>query len=563
MKQLIAGFLLVGLLSPSLVAAQQIPTLYNTGVQPNVLSNVLTNEMGSNGAITDIQQLRLRVNQLWIILNNLYAIIKAREAANGGTPPTGTTTPPINPPQANNKIKVDLKGLKSNYNVGEDLAFSLEAKKKENGPSTLNFTSCQVAYTITLNTGAKPIIYNSLSAQSCIQATSSVSLPKTWPLSYTAELAPGNYKLTAEVIGYGKSDEWHFNVKRPGDPSITLTSPDSNIIWATSTAKTVTWSTVNASSTDKVDIILITPGQAYIPLMGSAGTPNDGSQSVTLPDNLLPGTYHLFLRLTRGATLADSNQVQVIINEPAQPVGSPFITGLSPVKGATGTPVLISGNNFFLEQSVQTFLPPAANSILFDGKVLATNVTLVNGKLPFTIPDDVTPGLKAVAVKRGSVSSNTVYFEVLQYPVQPSVTTIIDITAPNTNNEPWTLGTTKSITWESTPATGAATKVNIRLINVETNQVQDIKLGADNTESYSWKVGELAGGGTAAVGRYKFRVCPVGLGNCDRGDYNVKLVAPTTDPNAKTSLNGSSELAATASVLQGLINQLNILLRSR
>ncbi len=526
------------------------PALSLTRANDGLICDALTARENMRKVVQLLQQLLALRQQLQVLLGN-----------GNNPPPSDDDDDDDTPGQTNNKINVDLTGLKANYNIGDDLTFSLVAKQKSNGPTTLTFpTSCQTKFTIALNAGAKPIIYNSEAAASCDTADSSVTLSKTWPLSYTSELPAGNYKLSAEVIGYGKAADWYFNVKRPGDKSVSLTQPVGNVIWETGEANLIKWTTDPLNLTDKVDIILVNPSNVHTSL--ASATTNDGSESVTLAANTTPGTYTLFLRLT-GTSI--NSQYAYITVQAEGDEDAPFITSISPTTGATSTEVTVKGMGF-----------TSSNTLKFGTYTIGTNLassdngTEINFVVPATI---TTTGAMPIVVSNANGTSNSVTFALVNSwnvgndddDDEDPIETKIEVTSPSTNNDPWTLGTIRNITWQSSPETGAASTVNIRLINIETNQVSDIKLGAPNTETYSWKVGELAYGAVAPVGKYKFRVCPVGLGDCDRGSDNVKLISSTTttDPNAKTSLNGSSGLAATASVLQSLINQLNNLLQSR
>ncbi|MBP9855828.1 MAG: IPT/TIG domain-containing protein, partial [Candidatus Pacebacteria bacterium] len=351
-----------------------------------------------------------------------------------------------------------------------------------------------------------------------------------------------------------------FNVKRPGDKSVSLTQPVGNVVWEAGAANLVKWSTDGTVLTDKVDIVLISPTNAYSSL--ALATANDGSESVTLSSGLTPGTYTLFLRLT-GTSINSQYAYVTIVAEGEE--DTPFISSISPATGATSTEVTVKGSGF-----------TSSNTLKFGTYTIGTNLassdngTEINFVVPATI---TTTGGMPIVVSNANGTSNPVTFALVNsWSVgndddddEDPVETKIEVTSPDTGSKSWILGTTQNITWTSSPQTGAAAKVNIRLINQDTNQISDINLGATNNGTYTWTVGNLANGSKAAVGKYKFRVCPVGLGDCDRSDYAFKIVSSTTttDPNAKTTFSGTSGLAATASVLQSLINQLNNLLQSR
>ncbi len=553
MKKFVISFLLIGLLVPSLGLAQTIPNL--AGILPGTAGDVLTGWKEGTVSGQSIQQLRLRLNQLFALLNVLDAILKQRRAQEG-TPVT-TVTDPAQPDS--NRIKVGITGLKTNYNLGENITFSISAKQKENGPSVITVpTACPVKYIISLEGGAKPIIYDSTTNQVCGTATSSISLlspllntwAHTWPpITYTNNLPLGGYRLTAEVVGYAKTAEWHFNVKRPLASTITLTAPLSNQIWATSTPYTVEWTSLNTAITDKTEIILITPGSEYIPLAGGvAGTPNDGSQSVSLPAHLMPGTYLLFVRVTNSGQVVNSTQVQIVIPEFNRPVNTPFINSLNPISGLVGSSVVITGTSFTSDSNVVSF-----------GTTALGTVVSANGIITITVPN-VAVGAYQIKVTNGNGISNLVAFNVLAAAPNVPISTAITITSPVGDTvEEWVANSIKTITWDTVPtvANGGASKVNVKLVDPLTNVTYTIAFQITNTGSFTWQAGKLTDG-SSVTGKYRIRVCPVGLGECDRSNKNIKIVAATTAVSVD-----NPQLASTAAVLQALIEQLNALLRLR
>ncbi len=78
-----------------------------------------------------------------------------------------------------------------------------------------------------------------------------------------------------------------FNVTTAAGPFV-VTSPDTNVGWAPGSSQTVTWNVANTTaapvSCASVDILLSTDGGNTFPTTLVAGTPNDGSQSVNIPN---------------------------------------------------------------------------------------------------------------------------------------------------------------------------------------------------------------------------------------------------------------------------------------
>ncbi|MEO8446360.1 MAG: zinc-dependent metalloprotease family protein [bacterium] len=77
-----------------------------------------------------------------------------------------------------------------------------------------------------------------------------------------------------------------FNADQTAGPFL-VTQPNTNVTWNSNIAQTVTWDVANTTaapvSVANVNIKLSTDGGNTFPTMLAANTPNDGSQSVTLP----------------------------------------------------------------------------------------------------------------------------------------------------------------------------------------------------------------------------------------------------------------------------------------
>ena len=83
------------------------------------------------------------------------------------------------------------------------------------------------------------------------------------------------------------TDDMQISVVDTGT-AFAVTSPNTAIAWAGNSAQTVTWNVSNTTAapinTANVNIWLSTDGGASFPILLLANTPNDGSQSVTIPD---------------------------------------------------------------------------------------------------------------------------------------------------------------------------------------------------------------------------------------------------------------------------------------
>ena len=101
------------------------------------------------------------------------------------------------------------------------------------------------------------------------------------PYSSSAQLAVGQTAFTDVVV----------TVTNTSGPFV-VTSPNTNITWTSGGPATVTWNVANTTlipvSCNSVNILLSTDGGITFPTVLVSGTPNDGSESITVPNT--PGT---------------------------------------------------------------------------------------------------------------------------------------------------------------------------------------------------------------------------------------------------------------------------------
>jgi len=70
---------------------------------------------------------------------------------------------------------------------------------------------------------------------------------------------------------------------------LVVTSPNTNVTWTSGSSQTVTWTGFNSSSLcNSMNILLSVDGGLTFPFTLAANTPNDGTQSVTIP-SIIPG----------------------------------------------------------------------------------------------------------------------------------------------------------------------------------------------------------------------------------------------------------------------------------
>lgn len=104
------------------------------------------------------------------------------------------------------------------------------------------------------------------------------------------------------------SDDMAVTVNATAGPFV-VTAPNTAISWTAGSTQTVTWNvagtTANGVNTANVDILLSTDGGNTYPITLLTGTPNDGTQAITVPNNpgtqnriMVKGTNHIFFDIS-------------------------------------------------------------------------------------------------------------------------------------------------------------------------------------------------------------------------------------------------------------------------
>lgn len=157
----------------------------------------------------------------------------------------------------------------------------------------------------------------------------------------------------------------------------TITAPASAVVWAGGSMKTVTWNvagtTASPISCANVSIALSTDDGQTFPATLLASTPNDGSETVTVPDTPTTGA-------TARVRVACVGNVFFAISRPAFTIGTPppppTVSTVLPSSGPTagGTAVTITGTNLG-STSVVTFGGTAATSFTVSSATQVTATT--------------------------------------------------------------------------------------------------------------------------------------------------------------------------------------------
>ena len=184
-----------------------------------------------------------------------------------------------------------------------------------------------------------------------------------------------------------------------------VTAPNTAVSWPVSSTQTVTW---NVAGTDangvdcaRVNIRLSTDGGLTYPHLVLASTPNDGTQTILVPN--VPGpTARLLVEGADNVFFDISNSSFTITPLP----GAPSLSSLSPNAGPEGSTITISGSNLL-----------GVTAVEFEGVSASfTNVTATS--LTATVPNALT-STAAVTVRTPAGLSNS-----LPFTLQPMIASI-------------------------------------------------------------------------------------------------------------------------------------------
>ena len=157
-----------------------------------------------------------------------------------------------------------------------------------------------------------------------------------------------------------------------------ITAPASAVSWAGNSEQTVTWSVAGTTaapiSCANVEIALSVDGGVTFPTTLLASTPNDGAQSITVPNTPTAGA-------TARIRVACPPNIFFAISRPSltitAPVPPPTVTDVDPESGSTegGTAVTITGTGFLSGATVSIGGVGATSPVV----VSATTITAVTG----------------------------------------------------------------------------------------------------------------------------------------------------------------------------------------
>jgi hypothetical protein len=194
---------------------------------------------------------------------------------------------------------------------------------------------------------------------------------------------------------------------------LSVTSPNTAVSLAAGASHTITWA-VNSTNllSPNVKILLSTDGGGSFPFTLSASTPNDGSQSVTIPSNVPASSTARIIVASNNSTTAeffDASDVNFNITSTCLVKGS-FICSETPVSAQEGNLTLNLGMN------------SSTGNLLLNGIGTYTSVSTV-GRLIFMHQNDQSTG----CVQLSNFNQNT---KLVQIRVRD--TGVFNVSATNT-----------------------------------------------------------------------------------------------------------------------------------
>lgn len=180
-----------------------------------------------------------------------------------------------------------------------------------------------------------------------------------------------------------------------------VTAPNTSVVWTGGTTQTVTWDVNNTNiapvSAANVKISLSTDGGQTFPTVLKASVPNDGSETVTVPNGIQTATARVKIEAI-GNIFFDISDANLTINNADS---CPIISGIAPSAGNVGTEVVITGTGF-----------NGVTSVAFSG---GANAPILTGRTDTQIKVNVPAGATSGAItltEPGCSSRRTAPFSV-------------------------------------------------------------------------------------------------------------------------------------------------------
>jgi hypothetical protein len=213
-----------------------------------------------------------------------------------------------------------------------------------------------------------------------------------------------NFRVTARDNrsgGGGTNDDTVTLTVDGNSGPFNVTAPNTATTWTGGGTQTVTWDVNNTNAApinaQNVKITLSTDGGNTFPIVLSATTPNDGSESITVPNAIQTATARLKVEAI-GNVFFDISDANFTINNGDS---CPIINGIAPGAGSVGTAVTITGVNF-----------TGVTSVKFGGNVAQPTFTIVNSTtITTTVPSGASSGAITLS-KPGCGDRQSAFFSV-------------------------------------------------------------------------------------------------------------------------------------------------------
>ncbi len=178
-----------------------------------------------------------------------------------------------------------------------------------------------------------------------------------------------------------------------------VTAPDTRVRWVGGTQQTVTWSVNNTNnapvSCANVKISLSIDNGETFPVTILGATPNDGSETITVPAGLSSGETRIKVEAV-GNIFFDMSDASFLLESGS--ASCPAGVNLAPTSAVAGATVNLTGSNF-----------TGVNSVLFSNNVSASFTVVSDTQINVTVPAGVVAG-PLMLIKSGCNNTQTPSF---------------------------------------------------------------------------------------------------------------------------------------------------------
>lgn len=298
--------------------------------------------------------------------------------------------------------------------------------------------------------------------------------------------------------GQTNSDEMRVTVNGTAGPFV-VNSPNTAVSWVVGTNQNVTWNvagtTTNGVNAEFVDVYLSTDGGNTYPILLASKVPNDGSEIVTVPNNV--GTTNRIMVKGYKHIFYDISNTNFTITAPT----SSFAVAFNGVEGQQNKDVCSGSSvSYSIPYNVYsgfvgstTFAvtgQPAGSIVTFSPNSISSNgsVTMTISSLSNAIPSFYS--MVVTAISGAEIKTVPFYLNLLNSNFASSV-----LTSPANN----AIGqnTNLNLSWQADPN---ATQYDVQ-VSTDQNFINIISSGISNTTSYT-----VSGLSEATV--YYWRILP-------------------------------------------------------